>query len=78
MEQIKNHVFYLKGKELFNNKFPELNNEINGINNINNNISNVNNTKIKEIVIKNMSPIVNNNILNNIKENNIINININI
>ena len=87
LEQIKHHPFYLKGKELFNNKFPELINEINGINNaninINNNRNNVNDNEkkeIKEIVIKNMSPIVNNNILNNIKENkhkNNINININ-
>ena len=72
---------------MFNNKFPELINEINGINdtNNNNNTNNVNNNKIKEIkeiVLKNMAPIINNNILNNIKENkhknNINNINTNI
>ena len=86
LEQIKHHPFYLKGKELFKNKFPELVDEINGINNdnisinANNNINNGTNTKIKEIVIKNVSPIVNNNILKNIKDNkqkNNININTN-
>ena len=59
LEQIKQHPFYLKGKDLFNKKFPELINEINK-----NEISN----PIKEIIINNVTPIVKSNILKNIKE----------
>ena len=75
LEQIKQHPFYLKGKTLFNNRYPELIDEINGSNdiiNINNekNNANINNNgKIKEIIIKNVTPIVKNKILKNIKEN---------
>ena len=76
LKQIKQHPFYLRGKTLFNNKYPELIEEINGNKNINNNtsnnynISNTNsNSKIKEIVAKNVTPIVKNRIKKNIKEN---------
>ena len=72
LEQIKQHPFYLKGKALFFRKYPELINEfkknddninIGGINNDNNN------NGIKQIIIKNVTPIVKNNIKKNIKEN---------
>ena len=76
LEQIKQHPFYLKGKTLFNKKYPELIEEINGNKNIDNNIntnSNIdninNNLKIKEILVKNVTPIVKNKIIKNIKEN---------
>ena len=78
LEQIKQHSFYLKGKYLFDNKFPELIDEINVNNNSDDNINNI---PIKEIIIKNVTPIVKNKILKNIKENkekNIKNTNVNI
>ena len=71
--QIKQHPFYLKGKALFCRKFPELVNEIekNENNKINNNGTiSENNTGIKEIIIKNVTPIVKTKIKNNIKDNN--------
>ena len=61
LEQIKQHPFYLKGKDLFNKKFPELINEIKK--------NEKSNNPIKEIIINNVTPIVKSNILKNIKEN---------
>ena len=60
LEQIKQHPFYLKGKDLFNKKFPELINEINK--------NEISNNPIKEIIINNVTPIVKSNVLKNIKE----------
>lgn len=77
LEQIKLHDFYLKGKYLFSIKYPELVDEIEG----NNNNKSVNKNEIISNnihSIKNVEPIVNNNIMKNIKEykeKNIININ---
>ena len=61
LEQIKKHPFYLKGKDLFNKKFPELINEINK--------NEISNNPIKEIIINNVTPIVKSDVLKNIKEN---------
>ena len=48
LNQIKEHPFYLKGKFLFNQRHPEINND-----------------KIKEILIKNITPIIINNPIKN-------------
>ena len=71
LEQIKQHPFYLKGKYLFNVKYPELIDEVSGENNnVNNNNKDLNNNlPIKEIIIKNVTPIVKTKILKDIKEN---------
>ena len=69
LEQIKQHPFYLKGKDLFNKRYPELINEINKIE--------ISKNPIKEIIINNVTPIVKSNVLKNIKENKEKNNNIN-
>ena len=64
LEQIKVHPFYLKGKKLFSQRYPELINEVEGINK-----NNLNNNNIKEIIIKNVTPIIKSNVKKSIEEN---------
>ena len=62
LEQIKEHPLYLKGKNLFSKKYPDLIGEIEGKDIKSNN-------SIKEIIIKNVKPIVKNKIRKSIEEN---------
>ena len=48
LDKIKKHQFYLKGKKIFESKYPKLIDEIENINNINNNIA-LNNSFIKDM-----------------------------
>ena len=48
LEKIKKHQFYLKGKKIFENKYPELIGKIENMNTINDNVS-INNSFIKDI-----------------------------
>ena len=48
LEKIKKHQFYLKGKKIFEKKYPELIDKIENMNTINDNVS-INNSFIKDI-----------------------------